>query len=47
LKKAADPEDIAQIFSSEFIRIVKKFGATLTKLDLENVLKSFPGRDEG
>jgi len=29
------------------VKVVKKFGATLTKLDLTNLLKSFPGRDEG
>jgi hypothetical protein len=45
LKQATDPEDITQIFATDFAIIVKKFGFDIKEEDLDNLIKSFPGRD--
>ena len=47
LKKAAEADDEAQIFASAFLKTVKDFGIKISHSEFDNLLKSFPGRNEG
>ncbi len=46
-EKAADPEDKAQIFAKDLLKVVSKYNIKLTPKELENLIQSFPGRDVG
>jgi len=47
LKKHADPDDDTQVFLDTFISISSKFGVRLSQVEQDNLLSTYPGRDEG
>jgi len=45
LKNAANPDNQSLIFFTNFLKVARKFGASLNKEQQEQLLQSFPGQD--
>jgi hypothetical protein len=47
LRKAAERDDPDQIFMTDFLKVCGRYGVTLSDSERQNLLYSYPGRDEG